>query len=59
VVSNSVLQDLTKRIEVIGLKELFARSAQQVLVCEAARNESLDEVCKELGMREKRGGERK
>jgi hypothetical protein len=50
-----VLQDLVEWIEVKCPNEIFTRNAKQVLEFRNAREESLEEVGKELGRREKHG----
>ncbi|KAH3965785.1 hypothetical protein HBI70_132910 [Parastagonospora nodorum] len=53
--SNKVLQDLAEWIEVKSPNEIFTRKAKQVLAFRNARDESLEEVKKELQRRERRG----
>ncbi|KAH3912580.1 hypothetical protein HBH56_116830 [Parastagonospora nodorum] len=52
---NKVLQDLAEWIEVKSPNEIFTRKAKQVLAFRNARDESLEEVKKELQRRERRG----
>jgi hypothetical protein len=53
--SNKVLQDLAEWIEVQCPNGIFTRKAKQILEFKNARDQSLEEVGKELKRREKRG----